>query len=228
MENSLQPLNYRQPPRPLTLPPGDTVRLEPFERAHATALQLAFVPETYRFLPYGPFESAEAFADHRMALGTTGDPMFYTIFAEGRALGIASYLRINPPMGTIEIGHIALSPALQQSRAGTEALSLMMRWAFEAGYRRVEWKCDALNRASRRAAQRLGFSFEGIHRQVAISRGRNRDTAWFSVLDGEWQAVGGAHRDWLSAANFAPDGTQETRLSTLTAPLLAARDPGLA
>ena len=123
------------------------------------------------------------------ATGT--DPLFYVIRQRdtGHCGGVAAYLRIAPQAGSIEVGHINLSPELNRSRASTEAMFLMMDWAFRAGYRRYEWKCDALNMPSRRAAQRLGFSYEGVFRQAAIVKGRNRDTAWFSVIDTEWPAL---------------------------------------
>ena len=119
------------------------------------------------------------------------DPVFLAIVEKlsGRPLGIASYLRIHPAEGSIEVGHIHFSPLLQRTKSATESMFLMMQWAFEAGYRRYEWKCNALNLASRRAAQRLGFSFEGIFRQMMIVKGRNRDTAWFAAIDSKWHAL---------------------------------------
>src|SRR5690606_12748185 len=141
------------------------------------------------------------------------DPLHYTILADGRALGTASYLRIAPPAGSIEVGWITYSPALQRTRAATEAMYLMMRWAFEAGYRRYEWKCHALNAASRRAAQRLGFSYEGVFRQAVVVKGRNRDSAWYAAIDSEWPAIRDAMETWLDPANFGPDGAQRQSLS---------------
>ena len=134
--------------------------------------------------------------------------------ATDRASGVASYLRIDPGQGTIEVGYITFSPALQRTTAATEAMALMMRHALEdLGYRRYEWKCDALNAPSRAAAQRLGFTFEGIHRQARVVKGRNRDTAWFSVLDSEWPAVRAAFDAWLDPANFDADGRQRAPLA---------------
>ena len=132
-----------------------------------------------------------------------------------------------PAAGSIEVGHIALAPALQRTPAATEAMALMMGWAFAAGYRRYEWKCDALNLASRRAAQRLGLSYEGTFRQAAVIKGRNRDTAWFAAIDTEWPRLSTAFDRWLAAENFDPAGRQKQSLSALTAPILAARDPAL-
>jgi len=146
---------------------------------------------------------------------------------EDRPLGYACFWTVVRDMGNIEIGNVNLSPALQGSVIATEAFSLMLNWAFSNGYRRVEWKCNALNAPSRRAAQRLGFSFEGIFRQHMISMGRNRDTAWFAMTDSDWDRIGPAHHKWLSAENFDEVGRQRTSLSALTAPLLVQRDPDL-
>jgi RimJ/RimL family protein N-acetyltransferase len=156
------------------------------------------------------------------------DPQFFAIVAapggggsaaaaeQGRravAVGVASYLRIAPAVGSIEVGHILYSPLLQRSRAATEAMYLMMRRAFgELGYRRYEWKCDALNGPSRRAAARLGFVYEGTFRQATIYKGRNRDTAWYSITDGEWPAVRAAFERWLEPGNFDGEGVQRSTL----------------
>jgi RimJ/RimL family protein N-acetyltransferase len=147
------------------------------------------------------------------------DPLFHAILdgGTGRAVGVASYLRIDPPVGVIEVGHINYSPALQGTTAATEAMYLMMRRVFdELGYRRYEWKCDALNAPSRAAAERLGFVFEGIFRQATIYKGRNRDTAWYSIVDGEWPRLRDAFERWLDPANFDAQGRQRQRLSELT------------
>jgi RimJ/RimL family protein N-acetyltransferase len=127
-----------------------------------------------------------------------------------------------PASGSIEVGHLHFSPLLQRTPAATEAMYLMMRHAFELGYRRYEWKCDALNAPSRAAARRLGFSFEGIFRQATVYKGRNRDTAWYAVLDKEWPALCAAFERWLDPSNFDADGHQRARLSALTAPLVNA------
>ena len=154
------------------------------------------------------------------------DPVFLAIVEKlsGRPLGIASYLRIHPAEGSIEVGHIHFSPLLQRTTSATESMFLMMQWAFEAGYRRYEWKCNALNQASRRAAQRLGFSFEGIFRQMMIVKGRNRDTAWFAAIDSEWPALKTAFERYLDDKNFDEEGRPVTSLSSLTAPLLPKKD----
>jgi RimJ/RimL family protein N-acetyltransferase len=135
----------------------------------------------------------------------------------GQAVGLGSYLRIEPGSGSIEVGHLQFSPLMQRTPVATEAMYLMMKYAFELGYRRYEWKCDALNAASRRAAERLGFTFEGIFRQAIVYKGRNRDTTWFSVLDREWPALDAAFRAWLDQANFDRLGQQRQRLENLRA-----------
>lgn len=180
-------------------------------------------------LPYGPFSSASQY--HRWVRDVAGqqDPLFYAIrnLETGHFEGVASFLRIAPQMGCIEVGHINFSPALQRSRAATEAMYLMMAWAFYAGYRRYEWKCDAANMGSRRAAQRLGLSYEGIFRQAAVVKGRNRDTAWFAAIDGEWPALKEAFKAWLSPTNFNQTGQQIESLADLTRLVRVASDPAL-
>ena len=140
----------------------------------------------------------------------------------GQAVGIVSYLRITPAHGRIEIGHLHFSEALKHTLAATEALWLLLREAFALGYRRMEWKCNALNAPSRRAAQRLGFSFEGVFRQANVSKGRNRDTAWYGMIDADWPALAAAFGQWLAPENFDAAGHQRASLSALTRPLLVA------
>ena len=170
------------------------------------------------YLPYGPFDSLDAFRAFLTETCLGRDPLFYAIIdlASGRAVGMASYLRIDPPNGVIEVGHINYSPALQHSPAATEVMYLMMRQVFDGwGYRRYEWKCNDLNARSKNAARRLGFTFEGVFRQAVVSKGRNRDTAWFSILDSEWQQAKLAFESWLEAANFDDDGCQRKSLAAL-------------
>lgn len=211
---------------------GRHVRLDPLLPAHAGALHRAFTADTegrlWTYLPYGPFATAAAYEDWVAEMTRGGDPMFFAFLPDGGTdpAGVASFLRIAPAAGSIEIGHICLAPALQRSRAATEGLWLMMRWAFDAGYRRLEWKCDALNAASRRAAVRLGFTFEGIFRQATHYKGRNRDTAWFAIIDRDWPLLRAAFERWLAPENFAPDGRQRTALSELTRPLVARTGEG--
>ncbi len=170
------------------------------------------------YLPYGPFETLEDYQQWMNQDCFTGDPFFYAIVDNqtGLASGVASYLRIKPDTGSIEVGHINYSPALQSTCAATEAMYLMMKNAFDMGYRRYEWKCNALNQKSCDAAKRLGFTFEGIFRQATVVKGRNRDTAWFSILDREWPAVRTAYKTWLSADNFDRNNLQQQSLSALT------------
>ena len=199
--------------------------------AHAEALYQAYVGQdhVWDYLPYGPFPALGQYRDWVREVEAKSDPVFYAIrnLETGAWEGVASYLRIAPEAGSIEVGHINFSPALQRTRAGTEAMFLMMEWAFEAGYRRYEWKCDALNIPSRRAAQRLGFSYEGVFRQAAVVKGRNRDTAWFAAIDREWPALRDAFTAWLQPGNFDATGRQIRHLGDLTGPARAASDPVL-
>lgn len=178
----------------------------------------------WTYLPHGPFENYAEFHIWLSGMAKLDDPFFFTIIdAESQtSVGIASYLRITPPAGSIEVGHIHYSPLLQRTPAATEAMYLMMEQAFTLGYRRYEWKCDALNAPSRMAAQRLGLSYEGIFRQATVYKLRNRDTAWYAAIDREWPDLKQAFEQWLDPNNFDNDRNQKTRLSTLTAPLLKA------
>jgi RimJ/RimL family protein N-acetyltransferase len=158
----------------------------------------------------------------------TSDPHTFTIVnAQGVAVGVASFMRIDNHMGCIEIGGITMSSALQNTIASTEAMFLMMKTAFEHGYRRYEWKCDVLNAPSIAAAHRLGFSFEGVWRQAVHLKGRNRDTAWFSVIDTDWPQLKAQYEQWLQPENFDEAGQQRTRLSDLTSDSVVARFPEL-
>ena len=221
------------PPRPSgAVLQGNSVRLEPMDAdAHAADLHRAYSGHdaVWDYLPYGPFSSAAAY--HRFCKETASgsDPAFYVLrdAATGLCGGVASYLRISPEAGSIEVGHICLAPEIARSRVWTEAMFLMMDWAFSQGYRRYEWKCDALNLPSRRAAQRLGFSYEGTFRQMSIVKGRNRDTAWFSIIDKEWPTLREAFGAWLAVSNFDAGGRQKERLSDLTGLLRTASDPML-
>ncbi len=211
---------------------GRSVRLEHMEADHHAAdLHRAYQGHDglWDYMPYGPFSSAAAYHRWCKESAMGADPMFYVLrdMATGQCGGVASYLRITPEAGSIEVGHICLAPEIAQSLAWTEAMFLMLQWAFDAGYRRYEWKCNALNMPSRRAAQRLGFSFEGIFRQATVSKGRNRDTAWFSVIDSEWPALREAFVAWLAPSNFDSRGRQRERLSDLTRLVRAGSDPAL-
>lgn len=211
--------------------PGRFVRLERLDpERHAGDLFAANQggDEVWDYLGYGPFARLQDYRDWQASMAASSDPLFYAIrdLASDRVLGIASYLRIDRANGVIEIGHIQLSPPLQRTAAASEALMLMVAWAFGAGYRRVEWKCNALNAPSRRAAIRLGFAYEGTFRRHMIIKGRNRDTAWFAMIDRDWPALAGAYESWLSASNFGADGQQRQSLSDLTAAALPGREDG--
>ncbi|MDH2327515.1 GNAT family protein [Cereibacter sp. SYSU M97828] len=225
------PLPDWTPPPPPTGEPleGRFVRLERLDIAQADQLFDAFAEggdALWTYMPHGPFQRGCFHAWIRKMQGSA-DPCFYAIrdLETGRFAGISAYLRIAPEAGSIEVGWLTFSPSIARSPKTTEAMFLMMEWAFRAGYRRYEWKCDALNLPSRRAAQRLGLSYEGTFRQATVYKQRNRDTAWFAAIDGEWPALETAFREWLSPANL--DGGQKRSLSELTAPILVARDPAL-
>ena len=193
------------------------VRLEPLSSGHADALFDAYRGHDglWDYIPDGPHPSREALWDWIAAVADKPDPVFLALVTpeDGQARGQAAFMRIDRFSGVIEIGFIVLSPVLQGSRAGSAALMAMIRWAFEAGYRRVEWKCDALNAPSRRAAHRLGFAFEGVFRQHMIVKGRNRDTAWFAMTDDDWPEIDRAFRDWLAPSNFSSNGQQIRKLA---------------
>lgn len=204
---------------------GERVRLEPLhEVRHLSDLWAAAHegdPRLWDYLPYGPFADRDDFGRwlHGCAHAhETTDERFYAIVdaATGRAAGMLAYLRIAPTLGRIEIGHIWFGAALQRTPAATEAIFLLARHAFEdLGMRRLEWKCNALNARSRRAAARFGFTYEGTFRQDQVVKGRNRDTAWFSIVDGEWPAVRDGFAAWLAPENFDADGRQRRGLAEL-------------
>lgn len=217
--------------KPLVVPARPTlqgrhVRVEPLNAArHGSDLWRAIAQDKdarmWTYLPNGPYAQEADYAAWLAQAEASRDPMFFAIVEQGsgQALGVASYLRIDPANGVIEVGHIAFAPRLQRSTAASEAMYLMMRHVFELGYRRYEWKCNALNAPSRRAALRLGFSFEGVFRQAAVVKGCNRDTAWYAMIDRDWPALRQAWEQWLDEQNFE-QGRQRTSLATLTRPLL--------
>lgn len=198
---------------------------------HAALLYRAYAGQdhVWDYLPYGPFSSAAQYHRWVRDVAVAEDPFFYAIqdLETNRWAGVASYLRISPEAGSIEVGHINYAPELQRTRAGTETMYLMMKEAFDAGYRRYEWKCNALNLASRKAAERLGLSYEGVFRQTAVIKGRNRDTAWFAAIDTEWPALKEAFEAWLAPSNFDEDGRQKEALGDLTSLVRVAEDPAL-
>ena len=169
----------------------------------------------WTYLGYGPFANYESFRDYLVDREASRDPWFYAFIRRDseKATGMGAFMRLDAANGVIEIGHIWMSPGLQRTREATEAIFLMMRHCLdELGCRRLEWKCDALNAPSRRAAQRFGFTFEGIFRQHLIVKGRNRDTAWYSIIDKEWPPIRAAFQTWLKDANFEPQGRQKQPL----------------
>lgn len=203
---------------------GRYARLEPIDpRRHLAELYAAGhevdgADDVWTWLPYGPFASETAFLSWLRDCAASADPMFFAIAdqAAGRFLGMASLMDIQPKVGGIEIGHIWLGPELQRSRAATEALYLMMTCALDdLGYRRLQWKCNALNQPSRNAALRLGFEFEGILYQHQIPKGNNRDTAYYSILDYEWPLIHENFKTWLEPENFDEAGRQRVSLGDL-------------
>jgi len=223
--------DWQPPPAPPREPmEGRFCRLEVLNlEAHAKHLYEAIAGDpdarSWTYLPYGPFTTFENYRDWMNATCLGADPMFFAIIDKktGKPGGVASYLRITPKNGSIEVGHLHYSHLLKRSPASTEAMYLMMKRAFELGYRRYEWKCNALNAASRAAAQRLGFSYEGIFRQAAVYKGRNRDSAWYAAIDSEWPALRAAFEKWLSPSNFDEQGKQRQSLGDLTGPILKQR-----
>jgi RimJ/RimL family protein N-acetyltransferase len=219
---------WKPPPvPPRTSIEGRFCRLDPLDLdRHARDLyavnSLDRGGRSWTYLPYGPFASLDSYCTWIASSCLSDDPLFFAIVdkASGKPLGVASYLRIAPSSGSIEVGHIHYSQELKRTLMGTESMFLMMQTVFNLGYRRYEWKCDALNAGSMIAAQRLGFSFEGIFRQASVYKGRNRDTAWFSVIDTEWPSLREAFLTWLHPDNFDGRGRQKTRLTDLTRPLL--------
>lgn len=214
---------WAPPPRPARVTmAGRFCRLEPLDAAqHTDDLFAAFRADAegrmWTYLAHGPYDDPAELRGWVGRSARSEDPLFYAIAGAqtGRAVGVASYLRISPEAGAIEVGHLAFAPALQRTPAATEAMFLMMQWAFDAGYRRYEWKCDALNAPSRAAARRLGFTYEGTFRQATIYKGRSRDTAWFAITDGEWPALRAAFARWLAPENFDAEGRQIARLEAL-------------
>ncbi|PTS84815.1 GNAT family N-acetyltransferase [Pseudomonas sp. HMWF032] len=200
---------------------GQYVRLEPLDPArHGDELWQALQgpdsdPVLWEYLPYGPFSERAGFDAWQSGHAASRDPLFFSVIdlRQQRAVGLLSFLRITPKDGSIEIGHIAFGRAMQRSPASTEAVYLLAKLALGTlGYRRLEWKCNADNARSMRAAERLGFRYEGLFRQHMVVKGRNRDTAWFAILDREWSGCEAAFQRWLAADNFSADGEQKRRL----------------
>ena len=212
---------------PATPLPGRFGRLEPLSAPrHAATLYEAFshAPDSrlWTYVPDEPPKSLGEMTAHIESKTARSDLVLNAILdPEGRALGYAAFMRIDPAVGSMEVGHVVFSPALQRSALATEAMYLMMRRAFdELGYRRYEWKCDALNAPSRRAAERLGFSYDGTFRNAMVLKGRSRDTAWLSIIDTEWPMVKAALDAWLDPANFDSLGRQRQRLEDIRAAMV--------
>jgi RimJ/RimL family protein N-acetyltransferase len=229
---------------PTKLPVGDQVDFRPVPRPGRETLRGQYVlvrplnaygdagplyaeshspsgdPAVWTYLPDGPYQSAEHLRRMLAWAQTCEDPLYFAlvVLPQERPAGMASYLRITPEFGVIEIGHIWFGSTLQRTTAATEAIFLLARHAFdELGYRRLEWKCNALNAPSRRAAERFGFTFEGVFRKHMVVKGRNRDTAWYSITDEEWPAIRGGFERWLAPVNFDEAGAQRSPLAELIA-----------
>ena len=205
---------------PCSVMSGIFCAIEPLDpSAHVDDLYAALCDHKdeslWTYMAVGPFEHKASFINWIDSIAKSDDPVFYAIIdrTTGKASGVASYMRIKPEIGVIEIGNITFSPQLQKTSAATEALFLFMRRVFdELGYRRFEWKCDSLNAASRKAAERLGFSFDGLFEQAIVYKGRNRDTAWYSILDRNWPPLKHAYTKWLDPKNFDDRGMQRQKL----------------
>ena len=197
---------------------GRWVLLEPVSaEAHAKDLyeSIAGKTDVWTWMAYGPWESYEAFEAWVTERAAARDPWFYAFIRRdtGKACGMGAFMRCDAANGVIEIGHIWMSPGLQKTREATEAIFLMIRHCFDdLGVRRLEWKCDALNAPSRKAAERFGFSFEGIFHQHMIVKDRNRDTAWYAMLDRNWHRVRAGFEAWLRPDNFDEKGRQKAKL----------------
>ncbi len=210
---------------------GRYARLDPLDPAcHGDNLYAASTPSNrkalFRYLPEPSPDSRRSFDVWLANAATSADPLFFAVtdLATGRAEGRQSLMRIVPEHQTIEIGHIYWGPRIARSRVATEAAFLFARYAFETlGYRRLEWKCDALNAPSRRSAMRFGFTYEGLFRRAMIVRGRSRDTAWFAMIGEEWPVLRAAYERWLAPTNFDAQGRHKSRLSQLTSAALSAR-----
>jgi RimJ/RimL family protein N-acetyltransferase len=206
-------------PIPKTPMHGRTCDVVPLQPDHASDLHDAFTTDKtgalWTYMPTGPFQSAGDYADWVAKAAISEDPLFFAVIdkSQGKPVGVASFLRIQPENGVVEVGYITFSPALQRTVMATEAMYLMMnRTLGKLGYRRYEWKCDALNAPSRQAAARLGFQYDGLFKQALVYKGRNRDTAWYSILDHDWPRLQAGFEAWLDPANFDTTGQQKTAL----------------
>ena len=222
------------PPPPHVVLAGRYSRLEPLSvAAHARDVFEAQAEDRdgrrWTYLFHGPYAEFAPYEQWCAEAEKSRDPQFYAVVdaGTGRAAGTASYMRIEPTHGVIEVGNIYLAPRLSKSRVATEAIYLFLANAFDLGYRRFEWKCDSCNLPSRVAATRFGFTYEGTFRQAIVNKGRNRDTTWFAIIDVDWKrGLHDAYRRWLDPANFDGAGKQKQRLSDLTGPFVAADSSG--
>lgn len=207
----------------LTVLNGQFCRLERLDaKQHVEELYEAFqdCPDArnWTYLPYGPFSSCDEYHDFLMSMEGLNDPFHYTVIDQltNKAVGTVALMRIDTANGVIEIGHVVYSPRMQRTPLSTEVMDLLLNYVFEElGYRRVEWKCDSLNGPSRAAAERFGFTFEGVFRQLQVTQGRNRDTAWYSILDSEYSVFNTAYQEWLAPENFDQSGHQSKKLAEL-------------
>jgi RimJ/RimL family protein N-acetyltransferase len=224
--------NYITPkfPEKITLD-GKYCKLEPLSAKNHSKLlfdanSLDKYGECWTYLTYGPFSSFSEYDNWILSIENLSDPCFFAIVDKSTSnpVGVISYLRIDLEKSSIEVGHLNFSNLLKKSIVATEALYLIMNYAFELGFRRYEWKCNSLNIPSRKAAQRLGFSYEGTFRQHAINKGRNRNTTWFSIINSEWKDIRNAFDIYLNDKNFDENRIQKVSLSSLTEPLLYQKD----
>lgn len=206
---------------------GRFCRLERLDvERHADELYRAFQDSpdarNWTYLPYGPFDSADEYREFLKSMAELNDPFHYTVIDQStrKAVGTISLMRIDVANGVIEVGHVVYSRRMQRTALSTEVMYLLLNYVFEdLGYRRLEWKCDSLNRPSRSAAERFGFTFEGIFRQLQVTKNRNRDTAWYSILDNEYAQFKSAYQKWLAPENFDESGHQINKLADLIAQL---------
>ena len=229
MEKNL--INFKPPPHPKGISLiGKTLSLVPLKsNKHCDDLYSSQSIDkegaNWIYLPYGPFKNKNTYLSWLKEIENNDDPVFFAVIrkSDNKAIGLTSFLRINIKFGVIEVGHINFSPLLQKTLEATEVMFLMMKWVFENGFRRYEWKCNSENIRSRKAAQRLGFSYEGVFRQMSISKGKNRNTSWFAAIDKEWNDLKKAYKIYFDENNFY-NGNQIKSLSSLTEKILYKKD----
>ena len=223
--------NFKLPPHPKNISLiGKTVNLLPLnsDKYYIDLYSSQLIDKegsNWEYLPYGPFKTKITYLEWLKNIENKNDPVFFVVIrkSDNKAVGLTSFMRINIEYGVIEVGHINFSPLIQKTLEGTETMFLMMNWVFENGFRRYEWKCNSENIRSRKAAQRLGFSYEGVFRQMSISKGKNRNTAWFAAIDKEWGDLRKAYKVYFDKNNFH-NGNQIKSLSSLTEKILYKKD----